>query len=152
MNMNRQVLSSRPPRAYSVEGPVRPCACQTSPTLSPSKPGNHFNLTFKSVSLPFSPFCPHTLISNPFTQPNSVHTIEDALTRVSQPHSMQVVVQSSSNEATQKVLIEALPRILVLHLAATESINGIRKPVQFGPELEIPLGTGFFVCSPASEG
>jgi hypothetical protein len=67
------------------------------------------------------------------------------------------VVQSSSNEATQEVLLEALPQILVLHLerfvydAATESINRIRKPVRFEPELEIPLGTGLLVCSPAGE-
>jgi hypothetical protein len=71
---------------------------------------------------------------------------------------MQAVESSStstSNEATQEVLLEALPQILVLHLerfidAATENINRIRKPIQFGPELEIPLGTGFLVCSPAS--
>ena len=105
----------------------------------------------------FSPFRPHRLTSKPFTQPDSVHTIEDALTRVSQPRSTKVV-QSSSNEATQQVHLKALPTILVLHIerlvsdVATESINRIRKkPVQFGPELEIPLGTGFLVCSPASE-
>ena len=59
---------------------------------------------------------------------------------------------SSSNEATQEVLLEALPQILVLHLerfidGATENIN---RTIQFGPELEIPLGTIFLVCSPAS--
>ena len=74
---------------------------------------------------------------------------------------MQVVQSSSSsswNEATQEVLLKALPQILVLHLdrfvydVAMESINRIRKPVQFGPELEIPLGMAYLVCSPVSEG
>ena len=71
---------------------------------------------------------------------------------------MQVVQSSSSsNEATQQVLLEVLPQILVRHLerfvydAATESVNRIRKPVHFGPELEIPLGTGFLVCPLAGE-
>ena len=153
--MNRQV-QSRLSRTYSVEGLVRPCACRISPTLSPSNPGNHSNSTFKSVSHPFSPFRPHRLNSKLFTQPDSVHTIADALGRVSLPRSMQVV-QSSSNEATQEVLLEALPQNLVLHLerfvydAVTESINRIRKPVRFEPELEIPLGTGLLACSPAGE-
>ena len=69
--------------------------------------------------------------------------MQDALARVSQPRSMQAVKltpTSTSNEATQEVLLEALPQILVLHLerfidAATENINTIRKPIQFGPEL-----------------
>ena len=72
---------------------------------------------------------------------------------------MQVVQSnSSSDEGTQQVLLEALPQILVLHLdrfmynAAKDRINMIRKPVRFEPELEIPLGTGFLVCSPASKG
>ena len=150
---SRQVQSSHPSRAYSVEGPVRPCACQISPTLSPSNPGNHSSSTFKSVSHPFSLF---RLNSRPFTQPDLVHTIEDALARLSQLRSMQVV-QSSSNEATQEVLLKTLPQILVLHLerfmydVATDSVNRIGKPVQFGPELEIPLGTVFLFVAPVSE-
>ena len=62
---------------------------------------------------------------------------------------MQIVQSSSSsisNEATQEVLLEALPQILVLHLehdAVAEGRNMIRKPIQFDPELEIPFGTGF---------
>ena len=144
MGTIRQVQWSRPSRAYLAEGPVRPCACQVSPTLSPSNHGNHSISTFKSVFHPFSPVTPHRLTSKPFTQPGSVHTIEDALARVSQSCSLSMqVVQSSSNEATQRVLLEALPQILVLRLVTTESINTIRKAVQFGPELEIPLGTGF---------
>ena len=69
---------------------------------------------------------------------------------------MQVVQSSSSlNEAAQQVLLfETLPPFLVLHLgrflydAATEGINKISKPVQFAPELEIPIGTPFSFASP----
>ena len=71
---------------------------------------------------------------------------------------MQVVQSSSSsssNETTQQVfLFETLPPILVLHLerflydAATEGIHKISKPVQFAPELKIPIGTPFSFASP----
>ena len=60
---------------------------------------------------------------------------------------------SSSREATQQVLLEALPPILVLHLerfvydAASEGTKKMSKRVQFGPELEIPLGTTFSFVS-----
>jgi hypothetical protein len=64
------------------------------------------------------------------------------------------VGQSSSSDASQQVLLEALPPVLILHLerflydAAMDSINKISKPVQFMPELEIPPGTGFSFISP----
>jgi hypothetical protein len=51
------------------------------------------------------------------------------------------------------VLIEALPPVLVLHLkrflydAATGSVVKIGKPVQFTPELEIPLGADFLLLA-----
>ena len=54
---------------------------------------------------------------------------------------------SGSSEASQQVLIEALPPVLVLHLkrflydTAARGVVKIGKPVQFTPELEIPLGT-----------
>ena len=59
--------------------------------------------------------------------------------------------QSGSSEASQQVLLEALPSILVLHLerflydAATDGVNKISKFVQFAPEFEIPLGTIFSI-------
>ena len=87
-------------------------------------------------------------------QPDSVHTVQDALLHVSQPKPV-TTGQSNSNEGTQQVSLEALPPILVLNLerfpyeAATEGTNKIGKPVQFGPELEIPFGMSF---SCASEG
>ena len=60
------------------------------------------------------------------------------------------------SEASQQVLIEALPSVLVLHLkrflydVAADGIVKVSKPVQFAPELEIPLGTSFsFVLAKA---
>ena len=88
-------------------------------------------------------------------QPDSVHTIQDALAHLAQPQPVQAG-QSSSSEASQQVLLEALPPVLVLHLerflhdAATEGINKISKPVQFGPELEISQGTIFSVLAKAT--
>ncbi|KAF8484498.1 hypothetical protein DFH94DRAFT_235293 [Russula ochroleuca] len=84
-------------------------------------------------------------------QPDSIHTIQDALAYVSQPQPVQVG-QSSPSEASQQVLLEVLPPVLVLHLerflydAATDGINKISKPVHFAPELEIPLA-----MAPAAE-
>jgi hypothetical protein len=51
--------------------------------------------------------------------------------------------------ASQQVLIEALPHVLVLHLNRVRydaTVGGIRKIgkfIQFAPELEVPLGTIF---------
>jgi hypothetical protein len=61
---------------------------------------------------------------------------------------------SGSSEASQQVLTEALPPVLVLHIkrflydVAADGIVKINKPVQFAPELEIPLGTKFSFVSP----
>jgi ubiquitin carboxyl-terminal hydrolase 10 len=82
-----------------------------------------------------------------------VHAIEDALARIS--HLRPVELSSSgSSEASQQVLTEALPPVLVLHIkrflydVAADGIVKINKPVQFAPELEIPLGTKFSFVSP----
>jgi Ubiquitin carboxyl-terminal hydrolase len=59
------------------------------------------------------------------------------------------------SDASQQMLIEALPPVLVLHLkrfqydAATGSVIKIGKYVHFSPELEIPLGT-HFIFTPAA--
>jgi hypothetical protein len=61
---------------------------------------------------------------------------------------------SGSSEASQQVLIEVLPSILVLHLkrflydTTARGVVKIGKPVQFGPDLDIPLGTLFRLCGP----
>ena len=83
-------------------------------------------------------------------QPDSVHTIQDALALVSQPQPVQAG-PSISSEGSQEVLLEALPPVLVLHLerflydAAADRINKINKPVQFAPQLEIPPGANIFI-------
>jgi hypothetical protein len=62
LDANRQVQSSRPSRAYSVEGPFRPCGCQASPTLSLSKTGDYSNSASRSVSPPSTIKC--VLVTN----------------------------------------------------------------------------------------
>ena len=83
-------------------------------------------------------------------QPDSVLTVQDALLRVSRSQSMQDGASGSSDSgASQQMLIEALPPVLVLHLKrfrydeAAGGVVKIGKPVQFSPELEIPSGTLF---------
>ena len=92
------------------------------------------------------------LTSKLFPQPDSIRTIQGALARISQPQSVQVSPSGPSKASQQvRVLIEALPPVLVLHLkrflydADTGGVVKISKPVQFSPELEIPLGTDFFL-------
>jgi hypothetical protein len=75
--------------------------------------------------------------------------------RVSQSQSMQGGSSGLSN-ASQQMLIEALPPGLVLHFkrfrydAAAGGVIKICKPVQFSPELEIPFGTLFIFIPAAS--
>ena len=81
-----------------------------------------------------------------------MHTIEDALARISHLQPVQLGL-SGFEEASQQGLIEVLPPILVLHLkrflydTAADSIAKISKPVQFAPELEIPVGMIFLRVS-----
>ena len=88
-----------------------------------------------------------------FAQPDSVHTIQDALAHISQPQPVRVG-QSNSSEASQQVHIEHLPPVLVLHLkrflydVVTDGTTKISKHVQYPPELEIPLGTNSSFLSP----
>jgi ubiquitin carboxyl-terminal hydrolase 10 len=59
------------------------------------------------------------------------------------------VGQSSSGEASQQVLLEALPPVLVFHLerflydSTADRTNKISKRVQFPQNLKIPLGIVF---------
>ena len=73
-----------------------------------------------------------------------MHTIEDALARISQPQSDQ----SGSSEANVQVLIELFRPILVLHLnrldyTTTTRTVKVDKHIYFDPELEIPRGKSF---------
>jgi ubiquitin carboxyl-terminal hydrolase 10 len=80
-------------------------------------------------------------------QHDSVRTIQDALARISHPQ--PVHLDPSGNEAHRQMLIEVLPPVLVIHLKrslydpAVGGVVKIGKPIQFTPDLEIPLGTTF---------
>ncbi|TFY81671.1 hypothetical protein EWM64_g2336 [Hericium alpestre] len=80
-------------------------------------------------------------------QPDTVRTIKDALSHISHPQSVQVTSPTKPGiviEASQQILIESLPPILVLHLkrflydTTTKGVVKIGKMVEFSPELEIP--------------
>jgi ubiquitin carboxyl-terminal hydrolase 10 len=88
----------------------------------------------------------------PLQKQDSVQVIEDALARISHQQPVELG-PSGVSEASQQVLIEALPSALVLHLkrflydVAADGIVKVSKPVQFAPKLEIPLGTIFSLVS-----
>ena len=83
----------------------------------------------------------------PVQKHDSVHTVEDALTRVSHLQPVQFGSPGFS-EASQRVFIEALPPVLVLHLKRfLYGIVKISKPIQFAPVLRIPHGTIFTFIS-----
>ena len=147
----RPSQSSPPLFSYSVENPAQPYTRQTSPTLSLLRTGDHSISTSRSLSLSLSPFrLLIFLLTNIelLLKHNSVYTIEDALARISLLQPVQLGL-SGIGEASQKVLIEELPLVLVLHLkrflydAAVDSIKKISKPIRFPPEFEMPLGTIF---------
>ena len=74
-----------------------------------------------------------------------MNTIQDALSHISEPQPVQVG-PSGTSEASQQVLIEALPPVLVLYFkrflydTTARGVVKVGKPVQFSPELEIPFG------------
>ena len=85
---------------------------------------------------------------------DSVRATEDALALARIAH-LQPVQPASARaaEASQQVLIKVFPLVPVLHLkcflydVAEGGIVKTSKPIQFTPELEIPLGTIFFFVS-----
>ena len=89
-----------------------------------------------------------------FRQPDSIRTVQDAIARISHSPSVQISASGLGN-ASQQILIEALPPVLVLHLnrvrydAAAGGITKIGKSIQIAPELEIPLGTVFTTIAAA---
>jgi ubiquitin carboxyl-terminal hydrolase 10 len=103
-------------------------------------------ISFPSLCSPLIPvlFC---------NQRDHIHTVQDALTHISHPQSVQVTHPSRPGvvlEASQQVLIEALPNILVLHMKRfcyDTNVGGVvkvAKQVRFGPELEVGNGGFFF--------
>jgi hypothetical protein len=151
MDTNRKVQSGHLFLTYSAEGPARQYARQTSLTPSPLKTGDYSNSISRSV-FPFIRVCV-LMTSEMFVQPDSVHTVEDALAYISQPQPVQVG-QLSPGGVNHQVQIEALPSVLVLHLerflydANADGIIKIGKSIQFAPELEIPHGTIFYFFFP----
>jgi len=75
-----------------------------------------------------------------------VRTIEDALACISHLRPVSLC-PSSFSEASQNVLIEVLPPVLVIHLKrflydpAAGGIVKVSNLIEFTSELEIPLGT-----------
>ena len=79
-------------------------------------------------------------------QREQIKTIQDALSFISHPEPVQVSLSTQPGvavEATQQVLIEALPPVLVLHIKRfhfdmnAKGVVKVSKQVTFGPELEI---------------
>jgi ubiquitin carboxyl-terminal hydrolase 10 len=79
-------------------------------------------------------------------QREQIHTIRDALSFISAPQSVSVTHPSRPGitvEASQQVLIEALPPILVLHLkrflydTSVRGVEKVGKQVRFAEELEV---------------
>ncbi|EPQ57809.1 cysteine proteinase [Gloeophyllum trabeum ATCC 11539] len=79
-------------------------------------------------------------------QRENIHTIKDALSYISHPEQVQMTAPNRPGvtiEASQQVLIDSLPPILVLHLKRflyDTSVGGvvkIGKQITFGPEVEI---------------
>ena len=101
---------------------------------------------------PLLPFGRLVTDSETLQKSDSVHAIEDALAEISHLQPVRLG-PSGFSEASQEVLIEVLPPVLVLHLkrfqydVAGDNIVKINKPVQFAPELEIPLGEILFLCA-----
>jgi hypothetical protein len=82
----------------------------------------------------------------PLQKHDSVQVIEDALAHISHLQPVELG-PSSDSEASQQVLIEALPSVLVLHLerflydVAAGGIVKVSKAIQFAPELKNLHGT-----------
>ncbi|KAI9065499.1 cysteine proteinase [Trametes sanguinea] len=78
-------------------------------------------------------------------QPENVKTLRDALQHISHPQQVQISIPTRPTpiEATQQVLIEALPPVLILHMkrflydTKVGDVVKLGKQVSFSPELEI---------------
>lgn len=79
-------------------------------------------------------------------QKDQIRTIQDALSYISHPQPVQVSIPTQPGvpvEASQQVLIESLPPILVLHIkrfcydTSVKGVVKVGKQIAFGPELEI---------------
>ena len=91
-------------------------------------------------------FHKHFLIKNFWLQREQIYTIKDALQLISTPSSVQVTSPTRPGvtlEASQQVLIETVPPILVLHMkrflydTQVKGVVKIGKQVGFGSELDV---------------
>ncbi|KAH9900901.1 hypothetical protein C8Q73DRAFT_742650 [Cubamyces lactineus] len=81
-------------------------------------------------------------------QPENVKTLQDALQHISHPQQVQINIPTrpTAIDATQQVLIEALPPVLILHMkrflydTKVGDVVKVGKQVAFSPELEIGSG------------
>ncbi|KIY49069.1 cysteine proteinase [Fistulina hepatica ATCC 64428] len=79
-------------------------------------------------------------------QREQVDTVQEALAAISHPQSVQITKSGGGApvEASQQVLIESLPPVLVLHMkrfcydTAVGGVVKVSKLIRFGPELDIP--------------
>jgi ubiquitin carboxyl-terminal hydrolase 10 len=94
------------------------------------------------------PLLPHSILTVP--QRDGIHTIADALALISHPQTVQMSHPSRPGivvDASQQILIDALPPILILHVkrfcydTAVGGVVKVGKRVAFGPELEVGNGT-----------
>ena len=83
-------------------------------------------------------------------QPEDVKTLRDALQHISHPQTVQVSIPTRPGailDATQQVLIEALPPVLIMHMKRflydikVNDVVKVGKQVSFSPELDIPSGS-----------
>ena len=92
-------------------------------------------------------FFPHRLSYDFSPQRDHIHTVQDALSGLSQAQSVQLTQSTRPGviiEGQQQSLIEVLPPILVLQMKRfgydTMGAAKVGKHVRFGPELEIGHG------------
>ena len=89
-------------------------------------------------------------------QRDAIHTIQDALSFIAHPQPVQMRGLSPGTDASQQILIAALPPVLVLHVKrfyydAAAGVVKLAKRVTFGPELEVGSGTSFSLSSSVRE-
>ncbi|KAJ6568127.1 hypothetical protein B0H10DRAFT_2200033 [Mycena sp. CBHHK59/15] len=80
-------------------------------------------------------------------QRDQIHTLQDALSFISHPQTVQMTHSARPGvvvDASQQILVEALPSVLVLHIKRfcyDKEVGGVvkvGKQIAFGPELDIP--------------
>jgi ubiquitin carboxyl-terminal hydrolase 10 len=101
------------------------------------------------------PLLPHSILT--VSQRDGIHTIADALALISHPQTVQMSHPSCPGivvDASQQILIDALPPILILHVkrfcydTVVGGVVKVGKRVAFGPELKV--GNGMSLSLPST--